>query len=244
MTSRVAMLWAVLIAFCVAPAHSQIGGANVEALTLSQNESDEINSIVDRIADGVIFGEKQGKDVISSVKPYSGMTPFARNGIEYEIFPTLGFFRIRSLRGADDADWLYIAWFQEDTPVVVQKDANASNFELSKTKNSDSFSAHQPAFIFRQKEQRDLVALQRAFRLPDNAVEAIRRFKEPAAAQGAPFLCWERLDEHDRVTLATNQATPEMLYVSASCGEHFEERRATLAKYDDVLEGVIAEARK
>jgi hypothetical protein len=100
------------------------------------------------------------------------------------------------------------------------------------------------AFIFRQKEQGDLDALQRAFRLPDNAVEAIRRFHEPDAARGAPFLCWEGLGEHDRITLATNRATREMLYVSGSGGDLFEKRRAALSKYDDVLEGVVAEAWK
>lgn len=100
------------------------------------------------------------------------------------------------------------------------------------------------AFVFRQKEQRDLDALQRAFRVPATAVEAVRRFKEPNAEQGAPFLCWEGLGEHDRITLATNRATPEMLYVSGSGGDHFEERRAALSQYDDVLEGVISEAGK
>ncbi|MBK1884419.1 hypothetical protein JIN85_18525 [Luteolibacter pohnpeiensis] len=100
------------------------------------------------------------------------------------------------------------------------------------------------AFLFRQKEQRDLDALQRAFHLPGNAIDAIRRFGEPTVEYGAPFLCWEGLNEHDRVTFATNRATPEMLYVSASSGEHFEQRAMALSKYEDVLEGVIAEARK
>jgi len=100
------------------------------------------------------------------------------------------------------------------------------------------------AFIFRQKEDRDLEALRHSFHLPDSAVEAIRNFPEPSVENGASFLCWEDAGKSNRISVGVNRATPEMLYISNSSGEQFEQRAAALKTYDDVLEGVIAESRK
>ncbi len=131
MMRRVPILWVALIACCIAPLHPQAGAANAEAPTLSQDESDAIHAAVGRVSDGMAFVEARGKDVISSIKPYAGVTPFGGNRVECEVFPTLGVFRVRGWMNADDEDWLYIAWLKKDAPVVARKDADDSDFELS-----------------------------------------------------------------------------------------------------------------
>jgi len=95
----------------------------------------------------------------------------------------------------------------------------------------------------RQSEERDLKALQSVFNLPDAALDIIRSFPEPSLEQGAPFLCYEDLGGgRKRLTPCFDLATPEMLYVSGSSGEHYDARQKALARYDDLIEGILIEA--
>ncbi len=97
----------------------------------------------------------------------------------------------------------------------------------------------------RQSEERDLKALQSVFNLPDAALDIIRSFPEPNLEHGAPFLCYEDLGGgRKRLTPCFDLATPEMLYVSGSSGEHYDARQKALAKHDDIIEGVLIEAHK
>ena len=50
----------------------------------------------------------------------------------------------------------------------------------------------------------------------------------------------EFLGEHNRFTPALNHVTPEMLWVSASSGELFEEQgRVLKGRTDDIVEAVV-----
>ena len=94
----------------------------------------------------------------------------------------------------------------------------------------------------RQSEERDLKTLQSIFNLPDAALDMIRNFPEPNLEHGAPFLCYEDLGGgRKRLTPCFDLATPEMLYLSGSSGEHYEERQKALAACDDPTEAVLSE---
>jgi len=100
------------------------------------------------------------------------------------------------------------------------------------------------AFILRQEFEQDARVLQKAFNLPDSAIQNLMRFPDPNRENGAPFLHWISEGERKRVVTAFNIASPEMLYVSSSAGEHFEKRERALANYTNILEGIEIESRK
>ncbi|MGC6458481.1 MAG: hypothetical protein ACON4R_08910 [Akkermansiaceae bacterium] len=97
------------------------------------------------------------------------------------------------------------------------------------------------AYLFRQKEEGDLRALQKAFDLPNSIVEMMKQFPEPSAERGAPFIFWEDLGNHSRAIPCFNLVSPEMLYVAGSSGSQHEKRKRALQGYDSVFEGVLAE---
>ncbi|MGB0371998.1 MAG: VirB4 family type IV secretion system protein [Opitutales bacterium] len=100
------------------------------------------------------------------------------------------------------------------------------------------------AIILPQKYEADVRMLQKAFNLPDAAVQRLKSFGPPTKETGAPFLHMVSEGERVQVNTAYSIASPEMLYVSDSGGKHFEKREKALAQYDDILEGISIEARK
>ena len=100
------------------------------------------------------------------------------------------------------------------------------------------------AYLFRQKEERDLEALQKAFDLPDSIIELMKQFPEPSKERGAPFIFWEDLGGKTRATLCFNLVSREMLYVAGSSGTHFEKRKQSLAAYESAFKGVLEETAK
>jgi hypothetical protein len=100
------------------------------------------------------------------------------------------------------------------------------------------------AYLFRQKEEGDLRALQKAFDLPDSIIEMMKQFPEPSAERGAPFIFWEDLGNRSRAIPCFNLVSPEMLYVAGSSGSQHEKRKRALQGYDSVFEGVLAEVSK
>lgn len=100
------------------------------------------------------------------------------------------------------------------------------------------------AYLFRQKEERDLEALQKAFDLPDSIIELMKQFPDPSKERGAPFILWEDLGGKTRATPCFNHVSPEMLYVAGSSGTHFEMRKQKLAAYESAFKGVLNEAVK
>lgn len=118
------------ITLCVSVLHSQVKPSEPGMSALSGEESKMIDSVINQITKGLAFGRILEKDGINLTLSYSGVTPFARNGIEYEVFPSLGFFRIRRFVSGDELDWLYIKWLGKGSPVVVHKVEDRSNCEL------------------------------------------------------------------------------------------------------------------
>lgn len=100
------------------------------------------------------------------------------------------------------------------------------------------------AFLFRQKEEGDLKALQKAFDLPDSIIQLMKHFPEPSAERGAPFIFWEDLGNRSRATPCFNLVSPEMLYVAGSSGTQHEKRKRVLRGYGSAFEGVLAEVAK
>lgn len=100
------------------------------------------------------------------------------------------------------------------------------------------------AILMKQSSPQEIEILTKAFELPDSASETLSRFPEPNKDHGAPFLCWRNNSTHPEIVAGFHVASPEMLFVSSSGGGHFEQRQEALAKYDDVLDGIIAESAK
>lgn len=98
--------------------------------------------------------------------------------------------------------------------------------------------------FFRQEGLENAQAVQEGFRLPEATALELTRLPRPTRESGARFICWQIGHEGPVIHEAYNLATPEMLYIAESSGNHFEEREKTLANYDDVLEGIRIEARK
>ena len=100
------------------------------------------------------------------------------------------------------------------------------------------------AFLMKQSSVQEVEALTQTFDLPESASEALSRFPEPSRERGAPFLCWRNNAARPEMVAGFHVASPEMLFVSSSAGGHFEKRQETLAQYDDLMAGIIAEARE
>lgn len=100
------------------------------------------------------------------------------------------------------------------------------------------------AIMMKQSSTQEIEILTKTFELPDSASEILSRFPEPNKAHGAPFLCWRNNSQHPEIVAGFHVASPEMLFVSSSGGWHFEQRQEALVKYDDVLDGIIAESEK
>lgn len=99
------------------------------------------------------------------------------------------------------------------------------------------------AFLFKTEHEDDARALQSALRLPESAVQRLMSMELPSKERGAPFLHWSSDGVRRCVTSCYNIASPEMLYISASGGEHYEARAQALAQYDDVFEAIQVESK-
>jgi type IV secretion system protein TrbE len=86
-----------------------------------------------------------------------------------------------------------------------------------------------------------------ALELSTAAKEAIKHYPSPEHQTGRKFgsflMC---ADDPRRRLVGTlrNIATPEVVYCGASNNETFDRRKKALSRYDDVVQGIIAEARK
>ena len=100
------------------------------------------------------------------------------------------------------------------------------------------------AFIYKQRYRSDAIAIKEAFDLPDSVVDALMKFPEPSAEHGAPFIYWRNIGANPEIFVCWNVASKEMLFVSESSGELFDQRDEDLSYYDDPVEGVIAEVAK
>jgi len=100
-------------------------------------------------------------------------------------------------------------------------------------------------FLFKQNDRHDLDEQGAAIGLPESARAAIRGFTAPEYQNGdakySQMAVFTHEGERAQCGVVRNYVTPEMLYVSDSSGERFDERTAALAGYDDVYAGVLAE---
>lgn len=100
------------------------------------------------------------------------------------------------------------------------------------------------AVLLKQSSPAEVELLGKLFELPESTRETLLRFPEPSRERGAPFLLWKSGVAFPEIVTGHHVASVEMLYVSSSSGDHHEARKNALAKYDDVLTGVIEEAAK
>ena len=103
-------------------------------------------------------------------------------------------------------------------------------------------------WIFRQNDRADLDDLGSAIGLSAAGKEMIRSYSAPEYQSGnarySEMAVW--CQEGVKVSCGTsrNFATREMLYVSESSGQIFDERMKVLNEYEDPVEGVLLEAEK
>ena len=100
-------------------------------------------------------------------------------------------------------------------------------------------------FLFKQNDRHDLDEQGDAIGLPDSARAAVRGFTAPEYQAGdekySQMAVFSQEGDHTQCGVVRNYVTPEMLYVSDSSGERFDERTKALAEYEDPYEGVLAE---
>ncbi|MGB0372828.1 MAG: VirB4 family type IV secretion system protein [Opitutales bacterium] len=100
------------------------------------------------------------------------------------------------------------------------------------------------AFLFGQNYEQEVVALQKAFKLPHAAAQRLLQFGPPTPEEGAQFLHCIFNEKRRRVVSASSISSPEAIYLSSSSGGHLEEREMVLGQYDDFVDGVYAEVAK
>ena len=100
-------------------------------------------------------------------------------------------------------------------------------------------------FLFKQNDRRDLDEQGNAIGLSESSRSAIRRFTAPEYQTGvekySQMAVFTQEGEHTQCGIVRNYVTPEMLYVSDSSGERFDQRAKALGQYTDLYEGVLAE---
>lgn len=100
-------------------------------------------------------------------------------------------------------------------------------------------------FLFKQNDRHDLDDQGDAIGLPGSARAAIRGFTAPEYQAGdnkfSQMAVFSQEGDHTQCGVVRNYVTPEMLYVSDSSGDRFDERAKALATYDDPYEAVLAE---
>lgn len=100
-------------------------------------------------------------------------------------------------------------------------------------------------FLFKQNDRHDLDEQGDAIGLPETARSAIREFSSPeyqtSEEKYSQMAVFSQEGGHTQCAVVRNYVTPEMLYVSDSAGERFDERTKALAQYEDPYEGVLAE---
>ncbi|PTX91329.1 hypothetical protein DB354_15645 [Opitutus sp. ER46] len=100
-------------------------------------------------------------------------------------------------------------------------------------------------FLFKQNDRHDLDEQGDAIGLPESARAAIRSFTAPeyqtGSARFSQMAVFTQEGEHTQCGVVRNIVTPEMLYVSDSSGDRYDERSRAMATYADPVEGVLAE---
>jgi hypothetical protein len=100
-------------------------------------------------------------------------------------------------------------------------------------------------FLFKQNDRHDLDEQGDAIGLPESARASIRGFTAPeyqtGTAKYSQMAVFSQEGDHTQCGVVRNYVTPQMLYVSDSAGERFDQRTKALAEYDDTLTGVLTE---
>jgi hypothetical protein len=102
--------------------------------------------------------------------------------------------------------------------------------------------------LLRMESQSDLESLAQEIRLPDAAQAMVLKYILPenqrATTKYSDACYFLKTGEGSLAGTVRNYATPEQLYVAASSGSGFDERKKHLANYADPFEGVIAAVKK
>jgi hypothetical protein len=103
-------------------------------------------------------------------------------------------------------------------------------------------------WVFRQNDRADLDDLGAAVGLSAAVREMVRGYSAPEYQSAAPryseMAIWSQEGAGASCGTARNYATREMLYVSESSGQLFDQRMKLLSQYEDPVEGVLLESEK
>ncbi len=104
-------------------------------------------------------------------------------------------------------------------------------------------------WLFRQNDRADLDDLGSAVGLSASVKEMVRNYSAPeyqksTAARYSEMAVWSQEGSGVTCGTARNYATREMLFVSESSGQLFDQRMKLLSEYEDPVEGVLLEAEK
>ena len=117
-----------------------------------------------------------------------------------------------------------------------------SRFKESRIRSA-VFGNSRQFFLMKQNDRADLEDVSHDIDLPDITKQTIMNYPLPDQQTGQKFAAFTYYHvDALRPVCGTvhNVASPEMLYCSSTSGEHFEKRAKELKRFDDVIEGIVA----
>lgn len=97
--------------------------------------------------------------------------------------------------------------------------------------------------FFRSKTSTEAATIQESFQLPESTAISLMKMDKPSKQHGAHFICWQEGIDGAVIHHGRNIVSPEMLYVSDSGGEKYEDRKRALSAYADIIDGIKIESR-
>jgi type IV secretion system protein TrbE len=125
--------------------------------------------------------------------------------------------------------------------------AEVQNYELFRTSEirGPVLGNSRILFMLRQSDRSDVEDLSKDFPIPDAVKDAVLSHPEPEKLVGqkyAQFTYYHTDQKRPLIVTMRNVASREMLYCASSSGAHFDQRAKELKGFDDVVEGIIANA--
>ena len=125
--------------------------------------------------------------------------------------------------------------------------AEVQNYELFRTSEirGPVLGNSRILFMLRQSDRSDVEDLSKDFPIPDAVKDAVLSHPEPEKLVGqkyAQFTYYHTDQKRPLIVTMRNVASREMLYCASSSGAHFDQRAKELKGFNDVVEGIIANA--
>ncbi len=125
--------------------------------------------------------------------------------------------------------------------------AEVQNYELFRTSEirGPVLGNSRMLLMLRQSDRSDVEDLSRDFPIPESVKDAVLTHPEPEKLVGqkySQFTYYHTDQRRPLIVTMRNVASREMLYCASSSGAHYDQRAKELKDYQDVVEGIVANA--